>query len=580
MAEAEAAEPGKKTGGRDYKKLWRDSIRSVIIFNFRERLGLLRRRKPIVVVFHILFTISLYFCVTYMLPIGQLGRTTHGLESFIGTVGFERSDGTEGTIENVATLDDVVYFSQALVQQLLEHRSYRGERQPDEKLMLLRVHRLVNSIAIVQRRVEMTHCASSFRSKVLPKDCFEGLDVHELEQGSAPMALHGGDEVSYDERLGGFGVELPLDRKGAAKQFKKLRNGLFWDRATRESTVRFAFHNSPGHFTGSIAVTFSISPYGHISHEVHSSFLRLRPYSPQVNGGTVLTLQISMLVVAAFLICSIFRDFYMQPHKRWRVAYLFKMWTVIELTMWALFLYAGWCWIKYLNSPTRTSFQFDKPRFQDGFLKLAELFNTMVFVLAATIIFATLRTIEYLGHVGIPAIHKTSEVFETVIFGLASTLPMFVVIIGGFTLAAQILFGPREPWFTTVGGSAKTLLLWFVTLEDGQRELMQRPWGTLFMVLFILMVMVLLFNVFIAAVLSGHADEMGSSEWEKGTPWNHKLADKVCDFFGVEKFRGDPYGEIAENFWKDRDVAKLQNVAWHALAATKSKSSSGAKDPR
>merc|ERR1719428_1180203 len=273
-----------------------------------------------------LFIVLFYNIITHTIPITDLAATTRGVNAFVSNmVTYQKADGSEGNLGNVATLDDVVNYSESLVKALLTTQGYRGERQEDEQLMLLRVHRLLNTIVFTQRRVDDSDCSYQ-KMKPLYEKCYEGLDSgYELTSGK--QVLKNGVEIPYDKNMGGFGVPLKLERETALEEVAELREGMFWDRATREFAVMFAFHNSPGHYTGSISVLFELSPYGQVSNSVDAQFLRMRPYSPEVGGLFFFWLQLAGLFIFAIMVGWYVYGIVVQPHTRWRVAKIINPWS-------------------------------------------------------------------------------------------------------------------------------------------------------------------------------------------------------------------------------------------------------------
>merc|ERR1711900_15002 len=97
--------------------------------------------------------------------------------------------------------------------------------------------------------------------------------------------------------------------------------------------------------------------------------------------------------------------------------------------------------------------------------------------MAAMVVMLTVRMIEHFSEFKNEEIQKISKIIEAVIAATAYFLAIFAVLFVGFTLTAHILFGPLEPRFNGVDHSAKTLILWFITLSGGQRALMDRSSG-------------------------------------------------------------------------------------------------------
>jgi len=125
---------------------------------------------------------------------------------------------------------------------------------------------------------------------------------------------------------------------------------------------------------------------------------------------------------------------------------------------------------------------------------------------------------------------------------------MFCVVFGGFVLSGHVLFGAQVPMFSELGLSASHLMLWLLTLGGGQARLLELPGGWIFLPMFLFVCLVLIFNILLALLLGSfeHMEEKedeclpGRRPWSE-RPINHRIADGICDCFGISPFAEDPY---------------------------------------
>lgn len=481
---------------------------------------------------HVAFILLLYVTVTFTIPIGQVAAAKRGVNSFAGAIHFPKGT-SEGTLSDVASVHDSIGYSRAFLQALLTPQPVVHAPPGQHKLFFLEVNRLINSVVLVQRRVRPSDCSYP-AMKPMYSECFEGLDDHEVSRGS--MVLEDGRRIPYSQRLGGFAVEVPLDAD-ATKEFDRLRKAGFWDSATREFAVRFAFHNSPGHYTANVDLRFSYSPYGRVDSVVDSQFLRFKPYSAEVNGDRFAVCQCICFAAFALFVAHYWFSIVDQPHIRWSVARLCRPWQVLELfnhLLGVLFIYL---WFRYMNNPARSQMDFESSEFQD-IGPLSSDFSQLVLLAAVILLLWTVRTLDFFSALGNPQLTKTNNIIEAVIANLLPFLPIFAIILIGFVLVGHILFGIHEDRFNGWPASGMTLVTWFVGLSGGHRHTIDLPGGPFFMFLFIIVAMVLLFNMFIALVMSAHDDVLNDEAG--GKPSNHILADWICDQLGVSQFPGDP----------------------------------------
>mmetsp|Transcript_11012 Transcript_11012/g.27775 ORF Transcript_11012/g.27775 Transcript_11012/m.27775 type:complete len:615 (+) Transcript_11012:122-1966(+) len=512
---------------------------------------------------HILFVVLLYFMVTKTIPLGQVAAAKRGVDRFAATVQFSRTHTGEGTLGDVSNVHDSIMYSRAFLTALLTPQPVVDAPEWQQKLFFLEVNRLVNSVVLVQRRVKPTDCSYD-DMRPLYKQCYESLDSQEKTSGV--MTLLDDSVVPYSERLGGFAVEVPLDKDAALGRFDELRKGGFWDSATREFAVRFAFHNSPGHYSANVNLVFEYSPYGQVKSDVDSAFLRFKPYSAEVGGGEFLVIQVLTLGVLLGFFSVYCWSVAKQPHPRWMLARVLRPWQLLELLNYILAAVAIIMWLNYVNNPQRNNFDFSSPDFQD-IGPLSEDFSAIVFFLAVVLLLWTIRAIDFFASIGNKRLQRTSNIIEEVLKGLVPFLAIFGVIFVGFVLVAHILFGVHEDRFNGPEASAYTLLVWFVALSDGHRSTIDLPGGGFFMFLFILVAMVLLFNMFIAIVMAAHDQVVEDEDGGGEMPVNHVMADAICDRLGVGKFVGDPLHTSGAHKHAKTDKLGLQRLVEMAIEA-------------
>mmetsp|Transcript_48214 Transcript_48214/g.109800 ORF Transcript_48214/g.109800 Transcript_48214/m.109800 type:complete len:267 (+) Transcript_48214:237-1037(+) len=248
------------------------------------------------------------------------------------------------------------------------------------------------------------------------------------------------------------------------------------------------------------------------------------------------------------------------------LARVLRPWNMLELLNYILAAIIIIMWVQYINNPKRNSFDFSSSAFQD-IGPLSDDFSEIVFFLAVVLLLWTIRAIDFFASIDNPRLQRTSNIIEEVLKGLLPFLAIFGVIFVGFVLVAHILFGVHNDRFNGPEASAYTLLVWFVALSDGHRSTIDLPGGGFFMCLFILVAMVLLFNMFIAIVMAAHdqvvEDEGGGGEM----PVNHVFADAICDRLGVGKFVGDPLHTSGAHKHSKIDKLGLKRLVEMAIEA-------------
>jgi hypothetical protein len=356
--------------------------------------------------------------------------------------------------------------------------------------------------------------------------------------------------MEFSQTARAFATNLPLNHDQALAQVSALERHKVWDRATREMSVGFAFHNAPGHFTGFCQVSFKISPYGKVTHSVDTEFLRLHPYAPEVGGGHLALAQ-SLFAAVSLVVCvEVIYVARTQPSTRWSLAYLLRPWAIFDFLHGTLILWCAWLWYDYIMSPARTQYDPMALGFQDVAV-LAEAFTSLVLCTAFALFLSVLRTVEYLVVVD-PELAKIYKVLSKAVYNLGIFFIIFGTLFGGFVVSGYYLFGQSVPIFSDGHSAAYNLLLWFLALGGGMRALFSEPGGGFYLVLFLMTCVVVLFNMFTAIILSALEGKDEDGERAVDAAFNHRLADSVGDRMGWPEHEDDH--KVRQALLSDADV--------------------------
>merc|ERR1719482_2619782 len=115
-------------------------------------------------------------------------------------------------------------------------------------------------------------------------------------------------------------------------------------------------------------------------------------------------------------------------------------------------------------------------------------------------------------------------------------LVFFSLLFCGFVLSGHVLFGTDLPMFGSLESTASNLMLWLLALGGGYRALFEKPGGILYLALFLFICLILILNILMALVLVAFNPEEKEAlrhmvYREKDRPYNHRIAENVCDFF-------------------------------------------------
>lgn len=518
------------------------------------------RLSPCTFLLRLLLVFLIFMVISSTLPVGAVSEATVGVNLFVQELPYQRLTGHDGTLSTVTTLDDVVLYQRALVTALLPIEAY-GNQSRSEVPYLLRVDRLINSIVVAQRRVDGTNCAYENMQSVYP-ECFGGLDEDEHRE---PFAGH-----PYDDGLGGIHAKMPLRRDEALHAWHRLEAEHFWDRATREATVRFAFFNANGPFTGYCIVKFTLSPYGNVGSEVETRWLRLQPYAKEANGGQLVFYQVATLLLLFLLLLETVFHAYHQPHVRYRLAYLLRPFAMYDFFILVTVYFAFDAWVTYISGPNRRNFDPESPQFTK-IAGLADEFGAFLFYMSLLVLLVAVRLSEFMvlqDDLANIYVSVANALGDMGMFGF-----FFAILFSGFVLAGHVLFGTEMPMFSSLGTTASHLMLWLLGLGGGYRELFTKPGGLIYLGLFIFVCLILILNILMALVLvafdPSEKEALKVMKFtEKDRPFNHHLADSICDVCQVSEFNGDLYrghsmdsDEDGDGTYDDDDVEKAPLIA-------------------
>merc|ERR1719440_867294 len=219
----------------------------------------------------------------------------------------------------------------------------------------------------------------------------------------------------------------------------------------------------------------------------------------------------------------------------------------------------------YISGPERKDFDTMNPQFEK-IAGLASEFQDFLFYMSILVLLAAVRLSEYMV-----LVDDLANIYVSVANALGDMawfLVFFLLLFSGFVLSGHVLFGTVLPMFGTLESTASNLMLWLLALGGGYRALFEKPGGILYLALFLFICLILILNILMALVLVAfNPEEKAALQVMKfepeDRPYNHRLADKICDVCMVPEFKGDLYhghsmesDEDGDGTYDDADVEK------------------------
>merc|ERR1719316_1477111 len=83
-----------------------------------------------------------------------------------------------------------------------------------------------------------------------------------------------------------------------------------------------------------------------------------------------------------------------QSHIRWRLAFFFRPWSLLDVLMYLLLALSMYKWYVYLNNPIRESFSFTATHYQD-LDTMAGIYREVTVLQSLALLVAVVRMIEF-----------------------------------------------------------------------------------------------------------------------------------------------------------------------------------------
>merc|ERR1719478_155105 len=200
-------------------------------------------------------------------------------------------------------------------------------------------------------------------------------------------------------------------------------------------------------------------------------------------------------------------------------------------------------WIQYIGGPERKDFDPENPQF-DKVAMLAGEFQHFLFYMSLLVLVAAVRLSEYMV-----LVDDLANIYVSVANALGDMAwfsIFFSLLFAGFVLSGHVLFGTDLPMFGSLESTASNLMLWLLALGGGYRALFEKPGGLLYLGLFLFICLILILNILMALLLVAFNPEekaaLTTMKYEEDDrPYNHAIAEYICDLCQVDQFHGDLY---------------------------------------
>lgn len=314
---------------------------------------------------------------------------------------------------------------------------------------------------------------------------------------------------------GGFVTVLPIDHNLAAETLQQLKADGWTDRGTRAISVSFSLYNTQTKLLTSARVLFEFFNSGLTLPSYKFFTVKMVVYESKLDGLR----SVVEFVYLGFVLYYLQHELRHISHQKRKIMYFSKAQNFFEVTLIVVNLIGALSWARFVADPLRQSFDVNSPTFVDTY-DLAEAFvSTFTWAGGIGLCYA-LKMFKFLA-----VSRKMATVFLTLsraFSDLAAFMFCFLLVVAGFALMANFLFGHLLVKYHTVTASFSTLLRYPLgDFEYGDLSRARPALASGFFTTYNVMVFLVIMNMFIG-IITKYFDEV-HEEVKKHDSWKTSM---------------------------------------------------------
>jgi polycystin 1L2 len=412
---------------------------------------------------------------------------------------------------------------------------YNGDEYEDENLGNVADHfMLIGAVGVRQVRVKNNTCSLKGSDKIFPyvKNCFGEYSTSTEDRGPFGPEVEPGDDraFKYSTSLdlgckvgcstetnlgityggGGFFEQLPSARNASTNQdvkdkIEQLRTDRWIDRQTRAIFVEFTVYSLTSKLLAVVSLWYEIKASGRSSAYIQVLPVKLGHFYLAEGTLTDMLCEFIMIFLTLGYTASAFRTLI----KEGCMAYFGSGWNVFDIINYICMYAAFACRYAAILNASDITF----PPGDEDFVYLsapAAWVKIYKYLLGFNCIFTFFKILKYLSH--IPMFARLVKILGASVEDVASFSINLIISMTAFAGAFHLTYGNHMAEFATWGESFMTLFRYsmgdwdIVLLESYQPTI-----GILYFMLWTLLAICLLLNMFVAIIMESY-DKVNQEE--------------------------------------------------------------------
>mmetsp|Transcript_20142 Transcript_20142/g.47038 ORF Transcript_20142/g.47038 Transcript_20142/m.47038 type:complete len:6215 (+) Transcript_20142:20-18664(+) len=482
---------------------------------------------------------------------------------------YELNSGLQALIEGyqeLGVIDDFWdYIETVIVEKVFVNKWYTGEAYTTDELGYFQhYNKLVGGVQFVQTRGVEQKCEDSLYEQFYGNCHTDVVDTSDFSANRSDI------NFTFDETHGGHTMFLSVanSKKEAQELVAQYKRNRWIDKNTRDIKVKFAAFNGEKGMFSFVVIEWYYGAGGifggHARNTAIIQSANMEPYKNNVWDWARLVLECLFLTMVGMQVMAEMHDFATSVHEGGISQYLADLWNIIDLTNLATmlaFIAMRWFYLQYI---------FDNPivlpsnKYRPELEEVAARAAVVLFIVVLNVFCKILLLLKHFEFQ--PRMSIINNTLKIAFLDLLHFMILFFLIFLSFASLVILLFGPHRKSFSTWGRALQTLAEMMIgNFDYAEIHEISPLMSTLVFWLYILLVMFVLVNIFLAIIVDSYAEAKGMTENAMSIP------DDVSQLFTKAKksltFKGthrEPSIHEALEYFSERNTESItaSDLAW------------------